>query len=79
MVVDFCGHWFKLVDLNALLPIDLKRFLVGHPTLPRKQQHVDGLIPHRPVIDGQKLLADELGEGYNLVPEAVGRTRGFMG
>lgn len=44
-------------------PIDLKLFLVGHPTLPRKQQHVDGLMHYRGVIDGRKLLADSLGNG----------------
>ncbi len=53
---------------------------MGHPAiafgssaLPRHHQPADGLIHHRPVIDGQKLLADSLGNGYNLVPEAVGR------
>lgn len=43
---------------------------MGHPAiafgssaLPRLHQPADGLIPHRPVIDGQKLLADSLGNG----------------
>lgn len=31
--------------------------------LPRPQQHGEGLIHHRLVIDGQKRLADELGNG----------------
>ena len=43
---------------------------VGHPAiafgssaLPRPHHPADGLIPHRPVIDGQKLLVGSLGNG----------------
>lgn len=30
--------------------------------LPRPLQPADGLIPHWPVIDGRKVVADELGD-----------------
>ena len=36
-------------------------------------QPTDGLIHHRPVIDGEKSLDDELGDGYNLVTKPMAR------
>ena len=41
---------------------------LGHRHFPggpysRPHQPADGLIHHRPVIDGEKLLADSLGHG----------------
>ena len=43
-----------------------------HPPHP-----ADGLIPHRPVIDGQKLLADSLGNGVLSCAGAAGEDDAF--
>jgi len=55
-------------DINIfvgwVLPLWASRFShLGSFALPRPHQPADGLIHHRPVIDGQKLLADSLGNG----------------
>lgn len=52
---------------------------MDHLALPRPHQPADGLIPHRPVIDGQKLLADELGDGVLSCAGGGGEEEGFHG
>ena len=45
--------------------------------IPRQHQPVDELIPHRPIIDGQKLLADTLDNGVKTCAGAAGEDEAF--
>ena len=44
---------------------------------PCQNQPADGLIPHRPSIDGQKLLADSLGNRVKAYAGAAGEDEAF--
>ena len=46
-------------------------------TLSRQHQPAAGLIHHRPIIDGQKLLADSLGNGVKTCAGAAGEDEAF--
>ena len=46
-------------------------------TLSRQHQPAAGLIPHRPIIDGQKLLADTLGNGAKTCAGVDGEDEAF--
>ena len=52
----------------------------AHPIfiiLPRPHQPADELIHHRPVTDGQKLLADSLGNRVKTCAGAAGEDEAF--
>lgn len=46
-------------------------------TLSRQHQPAAGLIPHRPIIDGQKRLADSLGNRVKARAGAAGEDEAF--
>lgn len=50
---------------------------MDHLALPRPHQPADGLIPHRPVIDGQKVHAGSLGNGVQSCAGAADEDEGF--
>ena len=49
----------------------------GSSTLSRQHLPADGLIPHRPVIDGQKLHVGSLGNGVKACAGAAGEEDDF--
>ena len=49
----------------------------GSSALPRPHHPADGLIPHRPVIDGQKLLVGSLGDRVKACVGAAGEDEAF--
>ena len=51
--------------------------VIWSSTLSRQHQPAAGLIPHRPIIDGQKLLADTLGNGVKTCAGAAGEDEAY--
>jgi len=74
-----------LIGFGSRHTLIMKRFFVNiiaastysQSTLPRYHQPANGLIPHRPIIDGQKLLADSLGNRVKTCAGAAGEDEAF--
>ena len=62
---------------NAHRPISCMDGVAVIGSNPRSHQPADGLIHHRPIINGQKLLADTLGNRVKTCAGAAGEDEAF--